>query len=340
MSASPLPALRVRTGLARLGRGPRAVVASTRPQATSVQAYATSASNGSLLSRAWRRSRSRTAIGCTAAVEEASASASSTVSASTSAPVDAPPAVSGAFPTRRGRVWVRPYVNSDYQAIVDVQTDSFHNANPVPFLHEFTLKNFRAEVVDALRQKIKHCDPYTFMLLVAEELAPGDDGASSSTSSGAGGASVEGSTSGEDDGSGAASGSGRRLVGVVEVSIMDEKPVLRQLPSNRLEYAYVSSMCVAGAMRRQGVAQALMAAAEEQARLWRQSNLALHVYKDNAPAVQLYNGCGMRVLGEDPGWKVLFGDRVRLLMYKNLPLPEEGRAAEGEAQPVEEQPLS
>lgn len=59
-------------------------------------------------------------------------------------------------------------------------------------------------------------------------------------------------------------------------------------------------------------------AAEEQARLWGQQQLALHVYRDNTPAVQLYGGWGMAVLNTDPDWKAWFGDRVRLLMHKRL----------------------
>jgi ribosomal protein S18 acetylase RimI-like enzyme len=219
---------------------------------------------------------------------------------------------------------VRPYDNSDYAAIIEVQTDSFHTANPVPFLNQLTYNNFRAEVVDALRQKTKYGDASTFQLLVAEDVPALARTASQDPFSGATPSDSSSSSS-----SSPSQSLRESLVGAVEVSIMRDW-VLRSLPRQSGltlpldEYAYISSMCVRTSQRRRGVAQALMAAAEAQARLWRQPHLALHVYKDNVPAVELYRRCGMRVIAEDPGWKALLGGRVRLLMYKELPLEDEG----------------
>ncbi|KAG2438645.1 hypothetical protein HXX76_005192 [Chlamydomonas incerta] len=222
------------------------------------------------------------------------------------------PIVDAVFATRYGtRFRVRPYTNDQYGAIIDLQSEAFHTLNPVPFLNDFTYKRFRAEVVDALKQKTKYSDPSIFQLLVAEEApdqAPEQQQQQQQEAAGSPGSG--GSSSG--------GGGGGKVVGVVEVSLMEDRPVLRCLPAGTREYAYVSSMCVLPTARRRGVAQALMSAAEEQARLWGQQQLALHVYRDNAPAVQLYGGCGMAVVNTDPDWKAWFGDRVRLLMHKRL----------------------
>eukprot|EP00198_Chlamydomonas_reinhardtii_P007177 XP_001696513.1 predicted protein [Chlamydomonas reinhardtii] len=225
------------------------------------------------------------------------------------------PTVDAVFPTRYGtRFRVRPYSNNEYGSIIDLQSEAFHTLNPVPFLNDFTYKRFRAEVivVDALKQKTKYSDPSVFQLLVALEQEPEQEpsGSSSSSSSNNGDGSSNGNSS--------SSSSSAKVVGVVEVSLMEERGVLGCLPPGTREYAYVSSMCVAPTARRRGVAQALMSAAEEQARLWGQQQLALHVYRDNTPAVQLYGGWGMAVLNTDPDWKAWFGDRVRLLMHKRL----------------------
>lgn len=112
-----------------------------------------------------------------------------------------------------------------------------------------------------------------------------------------------------------------QLVGVCEVAVLQEAPVLLALPvppGEAEEYVYLSSMCVKRECRRRGVAQALMAGAEAQARLWGQKHLVLHVHKDNDAAVRLYRAWGMRTVGQDPGWKGLLGGRVRLLMHKRV----------------------
>lgn len=44
----------------------------------------------------------------------------------------------------------------------------------------------------------------------------------------------------------------------------------------------------------------MLDAAKRQSRLWEQPHVALHVYEDNAPAVQMYGRLGMRTLKKDP----------------------------------------
>ncbi|KXZ45767.1 hypothetical protein GPECTOR_50g560 [Gonium pectorale] len=239
-----------------------------------------------------------------------------------------PLAVDAVFGARAGRRWrVRPFDNSDFAAIVDVQTDSFHNANPVPFLNDLTYRLFRAEVVDAVKQKTKYLSSTgdIFQLLVAEQV-PDEPAA------GAGAASDGGGDGTSDGGAASTASRGGALVGSVEVSRLAEPGVLQALPRGITEYVYVSSMCVRRSLRRRGAAQALLAAAEAQARLWGRTHLALHVYKDNTAAVKLYSDWGMAVVKSDPEWKKLLGDRVRLLMYKPVPSasgPEGGAEGTG-----------
>lgn len=222
------------------------------------------------------------------------------------------------------------------------------HARSLPSLPAHLCGGSPLQVVDALRQKFKYSSPEVFQMLVVEEAAaPGQEadeddlqdrlelgpGGSSS------GAAPVGQAAGDDErasshraasssgsgSSGASTQAGqaslrRGVLGVVEVSRVALKEVLSRLPPSVEEYVYVSSMAVERGMRRQGVAHALLQAAEEQARMWSAGHLTLHVHKDNAAAVELYRGFGYSVVSEDPGWKTLVGDRVRVLMYKQIAL--------------------
>ncbi|KAL6757086.1 acyl-CoA N-acyltransferase [Haematococcus lacustris] len=108
------------------------------------------------------------------------------------------------------------------------------------------------------------------------------------------------------------------LQGTVEVTLMQDREVLRSLGPGAFEYAYISSMAVAPAVRRRGLAQALLLAAQQQALLWSQHHLLLHVYDDNLPAVKLYLKHGFKQIAADPSWRRWMGARVRLLMYRDL----------------------
>lgn len=52
--------------------------------------------------------------------------------------------------------------------------------------------------------------------------------------------------------------------------------------------------------------------------LWQMPGTVLHVYKDNAPAVALYEACGYQVVAQDPQWQSWFGGRPRYLMAKAI----------------------
>ncbi|KAJ9513817.1 hypothetical protein QJQ45_020893 [Haematococcus lacustris] len=129
------------------------------------------------------------------------------------------------------------------------------------------------------------------------------------------------------------------LQGTVEVTLMQDREVLRSLGPGAFEYAYISSMAVAPAVRRRGLAQALLLAAQQQALLWSQHHLLLHVYDDNLPAVKLYLKHGFKQIAADPSWRRWMGARVRLLMYRDLgqitPLPAK-RTKRTKAEPAAE----
>ena len=64
-----------------------------------------------------------------------------------------------------------------------------------------------------------------------------------------------------------------------------------------LDEGYISNVAVRPDCRRQGVAQALLAALEARARALLLSFLTLEVRESNAPALALYEKCGYRTAG-------------------------------------------
>lgn len=77
-------------------------------------------------------------------------------------------------------------------------------------------------------------------------------------------------------------------------------------------------MAVKTGLRRRGIASAMLAAAEQQAALWDQQLMALHVYVDNSAAQRLYTSYGLRSVCQDPAWTAWVGGRIRTLMVKPL----------------------
>lgn len=156
-------------------------------------------------------------------------------------------------------------------------------------------QNFAAEVLDGARKKAQSLRPDSFTILVTK----------AAESPVTPGSLLRGRSS--------------TIDGVVEVALQDDEDVLAQLPGGRAsQYAYLSSMAVAPELRRMGGASALLAAAEQQAGLWGQQWLALHVYANNRSAVQLYNAAGMQIIGQDPAWRSWIGGKVRILMAKRI----------------------
>jgi ribosomal protein S18 acetylase RimI-like enzyme len=198
---------------------------------------------------------------------------------STSAP-SPPSAAAAAAAAARWRV--RLVTPRDAGAVAELQAAAFHEALPLPLLGDLAFASFRAEVRDALRQKMGALDDEAFVLLVAES----DDG-------------------------------GGGPLGVIELTLLADADVLRHLPGSA-RYAYISSMAVAAASRRRGMASALLDAAHARAAAWDQP-VALHVYDDNATALACYRAAGYEEVARDPGWRKLVGGRVRVLMILRRP---------------------
>ena len=106
--------------------------------------------------------------------------------------------------------------------------------------------------------------------------------------------------------------------GVVEVSYLDEKEVLQSLEPGTQGFIYVASMAVDPAQRRRGAATALLAAAEAVALAWDEGQATLHVYQDNASAIELYERRGFEIIYKDAPWLARLAVRPRFLMRKRF----------------------
>ncbi|KAK9806915.1 hypothetical protein WJX72_007351 [[Myrmecia] bisecta] len=190
-----------------------------------------------------------------------------------------------AVPGTRWRV--RPIREDEVPAVCRIQTEAFHEAHGFPPINALLHTIFQAEVLASLRQKLKYADRDNFVCLVAEDRH-----------------------------------NPAGVLGVVEVSIVSEKEVLRAMRAAGEEiesYAYVACMAVSDAARRQGIASALLAGAERLvADRWVQGRVLLHVYCDNRPAVELYHRNSYQDVLHDPHWNALWGRRRRTLMCKEL----------------------
>lgn len=112
--------------------------------------------------------------------------------------------------------------------------------------------------------------------------------------------------------------SNNQVVGVVEVSYIDEKEILKSLEPGTTWFVYVASMAVDPGCRRQGVATAMMEAAEQVALRWDEEQTLLHVYQDNTPAIELYKVNGYETIFQDPSWLARVAVRPRFLMRKRF----------------------
>jgi ribosomal protein S18 acetylase RimI-like enzyme len=81
-------------------------------------------------------------------------------------------------------------------------------------------------------------------------------------------------------------------------------------------------MAVDTACRRQGVASAMLLAAERVAARWGEAQTLLHVYQDNAPAIAVYEAAGYDVIFQDAPWLAKLAVRPRFLMRKQFTTEE------------------
>jgi ribosomal protein S18 acetylase RimI-like enzyme len=172
----------------------------------------------------------------------------------------------------------------EIRRVVHLQAEGFHDPNPFPFIDEFLKTSFKAEVLSEMQKKLKYNPRDTFACLVVE------------------------TTDGANDG----------VVGVVEVSYINEKEVLRSLEPSIPGVVYIASMAIAPSMRRRGAATALLEGAVEVTKAWNEKLCVLHVYQDNKAAINLYKRAGFEIIFGDASWLAKVGVRPRFLMKKDI----------------------
>ncbi|XP_052164448.1 uncharacterized protein LOC127781525 [Oryza glaberrima] len=83
--------------------------------------------------------------------------------------------------------------------------------------------------------------------------------------------------------------------------------------------AYLSNVCVAKELQRNGLGYALVDKSKKLAREWGITDLYVHVAINNEAAQKLYNKCGFVYESEEPAWKARFlGRPRRLLLWLDL----------------------
>jgi ribosomal protein S18 acetylase RimI-like enzyme len=188
---------------------------------------------------------------------------------------------------------------AEIAAVVRMQTDGFHEPNLIPFLDSTFKRFFAAEVLSEMNKKLKYNPEDRFVCLVAEDVSKLKNN----------------NTTSDDD---ASSTTAEAIVGIVEVSYIDEKEVLSSLEPGRTGVTYIQSMAVDVSRRRQGAAAAMLTAAEQVAIEWSQQLAVLHVYQDNESAVKLYKKQGYSIIFQDAPWLAKLAVRPRFLMRKNF----------------------
>ncbi|KAK9932010.1 hypothetical protein M0R45_019261 [Rubus argutus] len=84
--------------------------------------------------------------------------------------------------------------------------------------------------------------------------------------------------------------------------------------------AYLSNVCVAKELHRNGLGYALVAKSKLVAQDWGISDLYVHVAVDNEPAKQLYMKSGFIYENDEPAWQARFLDRPRrILLWFGIP---------------------
>ncbi|XP_034699011.1 uncharacterized protein LOC117924495 [Vitis riparia] len=85
--------------------------------------------------------------------------------------------------------------------------------------------------------------------------------------------------------------------------------------------AYLSNVCVAKELHRNGLGSALVAKSKMVAQEWGITDLYVHFAVDNEPAKQLYMKSGFIYENDEPAWKARFLDRPRrILLWTGLPV--------------------
>ncbi|XP_073265899.1 GCN5-related N-acetyltransferase 7, chloroplastic isoform X3 [Populus alba] len=83
---------------------------------------------------------------------------------------------------------------------------------------------------------------------------------------------------------------------------------------------YLSNVCVANELHRNGLGYDLVAKSKAVAQKWGLTDLYVHVAVNNEPAKQLYMKSGFVYENDEPAWQARFLDRPRrLLLWLGLP---------------------
>ncbi|KAK9097972.1 hypothetical protein Syun_025017 [Stephania yunnanensis] len=78
--------------------------------------------------------------------------------------------------------------------------------------------------------------------------------------------------------------------------------------------AYLSNVCVAKELHRNGIAHSLVLKSKEVAEEWGITDLYVHAAVDNEPAKRLYTKSGFTLESDEPAWQARFLDRPRRLL--------------------------
>ncbi|KAE9620152.1 hypothetical protein Lal_00019305 [Lupinus albus] len=190
--------------------------------------------------------------------------------------------------------------NSDeIKKAAQLQAQAFHV--PLSLFNHFFFQFFQAEVLSGLLYKLKNSPPHRYACLVAEAA-----GASNDDEDSAAGASND-----DED-------SAKELVGITDVTVLNDQNVLQHLPTEAQEYLYISGIAVSKTFRRRKIASALLKACDTLSILWGFEFLALRAYEDDMGARKLYANAGYQLVSKDPPWSSYWiGRKCRVLMIKS-----------------------
>ncbi|KAI9072918.1 hypothetical protein K1719_045133 [Acacia pycnantha] len=121
-----------------------------------------------------------------------------------------------------------------------------------------------------------------------------------------------------------ANGEDRVVVGTLDLNqclcLPDEIPGMKpEVIGSDVTRAYLSNVCVAKELQRNGLGYALLEKAKMVAYDWGITDLYVHVAVNNEPARKLYVKSGFVCESDEPAWQARFLDRPRrLLLWKGL----------------------
>ncbi|KAK4860421.1 hypothetical protein QYF36_023503 [Acer negundo] len=172
--------------------------------------------------------------------------------------------------------------DDEMRRVAFLQAQAFHI--PVFLFNDLFFDFFQAEVFSGLLYKIKNSPPDRYACLVAEP-----DTNSSRESQG-------------------------KLVGVVDVTVQRDAPVLQHLQGAQ-EYLYISGLAVSKSFRRRKIASVLLKACDMLAILWGYEYLVLRAYEEDLGAQTLYSKAGYQVVSGDPPWLSSWIGRKRRVLF-------------------------